>query len=738
MTHVRRHRAQHPGGPAGRRRRDGQGSRPLPLPVRLVGPAMLAGGMLWSAAASAQTAGASLPTVTVTADTDTAESLPAPYAGGQVARGARLGALGNVDAMDAPFSVTGYTAELIENQGARTIADVLANDASVRFTTSGGHAYENFRIRGFDVGQNDLALNGMFGLLPAGHTPVEMFERVELLRGPNALLGGMSPSGAVGGAINLVPKRAADEPLNRVSLGAQSSSQVGTQFDLGRRFGEDKVWGARVNGSFSDGRTALDGQSKRREFLSGGFDYRGGALKASLDAYTSKESFRGGTPAMFWIGGTVLPTAPDPGVNQFPAAQGDLESKAVVARAEYAFDAHLSAFAGIGTRRHDYTGFINGTHVRSINAAGTSTSSLTVASRGYDDATSSEAGLRFNGTTGRVGHEVVLQASRLTQESGAASATSLFTTNIYAPVFKALPATPVAAPKSSDSTLSSTALIDTLSMLDDAVRLTLGVRHQTVETANFNPAGATSARYDRSATTPAAAVVFKPWGPDVSLYANYVEGLSKGDTITTPTYARNFTFAPYKTVQKEAGVKWNAGRFGNTASVFEIAKPMLIAVNGNDASDGGEKRVRGLEWNTFGEATRGVRLLGGVAYTQGVQTRTAGGLNDGRTAVGAPRWQGNLGVEFDTPVAGLTWSGRLVTSSSQYLNAANTLKLPGWSEVELGARYATQVAGRRTVLRLNVLNAFDRHYYAGTFSDTTPIATLGAARTVSASVTVDF
>lgn len=715
------------------------GLRPVALAVRCAcGAAMLAGGMFHVQLAIAQTAGAALPAVTVTAETVTPESLPAPYAGGQIAKGARLGVLGNVDVMDTPFNVTGYTAELIENQGARTIANVLTNDPSVRFTTSTGHAYENFRIRGFDVNQNDMAINGMFGLTPIGHTPVEMFERVEVLKGPNALFGGMSPSGAVGGVINLVPKRADDEPLSRVSVGMQSSSQLATTVDLGRRLGEGKEWGLRVNGSFSDGDTELNGQSKKREFLSGALDYRSGDLKASLDAYTSKESFKGGIPAMFWMAGTSIPAAPDPGVNQFPAARGELESSAVIARAEYTFNPNVSAFAGIGARKHDFSGFLNGTHIRNINAAGASANSVTVASRGYDDAVSSEAGLRLNFNTSHVTHEMVLQASRLDQESGAASATSSFATNIYNPVFHAMPAIPALASKSGENTLSSVALMDTMSFLQDALRLTLGARHQTVKTTNFNIAGAVTGAYDKSAVTPAVAVVFKPWGPGISLYANYVKGLSKGDTISTPTYVRNYTFAPYKTVQKEVGVKWNAGSFTNTASLFEIAKPILISVSGNDASDGGEKRVRGLEWNMFGELVRGVRLLGGAAYTQGVQTRTANDTFNGKVAVGAPRWQGNLGLEWDTPAQGLTLSGRVVTSSSQYLNAANTQKIPGWSDVELGARYLTKIAGRNTVIRLNVVNAFDRHYYSGSFSDTTPIATLGQPRTVTASVTMDF
>jgi iron complex outermembrane receptor protein len=243
--------------------------------------------------------------------------------------------------------------------------------------------------------------------------------------------------------------------------------------------------------------------------------------------------------------------------------------------------------------------------------------------------------------------------------------------------------------------------------------------------------------------TPAVAIVVKPWGPDVSLYANYVQGLSKGDSVTD-TSASNYgqVFAPYKTKQQELGVKWNAGTFTNTLAFFQIDKPMLVT-EGSTAkptyADGGEKRVRGVEWNTFGELAAGVRVLGGVTYTQGTQVKTSYGRYDGNTAVGAPRWQANAGLEWDTPwVPGVTLSARVQATSSQYADAANKLQIPGWGQLDLGARYATQINGRDVVYRLNVNNVFDKHYYAGSFSDTTPIVTLGPARTVTASASISF
>ncbi|MFY2995840.1 TonB-dependent receptor [Achromobacter xylosoxidans] len=693
--------------------------------------------------ALAQSAAPTLPAVTVTANSAQDQDLPAPYAGGQVAQGARLGMMGNQDVMDTPFNVTSYTAELIQNQQARTLADVMANDASVRFTTSSGHAYENFRIRGFDVNQNDVAINGMYGLAPMGRAPLEFVERVEVLKGPNALFSGMAPSGAVGGTINLVPKRAEDTPNATFGLNWQGDGQLGTTIDAGRRFGDANQWGARVNGAFSDGATTLHGQSRKREFLSLGLDYRGSALSASIDAYHSQESFQGGTPAMFWFGGSVVPKAPDPRINQFSTGYGSIQSNAVVGRAEYRFNDNVSVFGGIGRRDSHQSGLINGTHARQIDANGNFTGSI-IGQRAYTDATSAEAGLRSRFKTGAVGHELVLQASILDTEDGSATGTaSTFRSNIYDPITPVMPGVPDSAPKTAENTLTSLALVDTMSFLDDRLRLTGGLRNQRVKTTNFDKNGNTTSRYDKQAVTPAVALVVKPWGPDLSFYANYVQGLSKGDSVTDTT-ATNFgqVFAPYKTEQKEVGVKWNAGTFTNTLALFQIDKPMLV-IEGTTArptyADGGEKRVRGVEWNTFGELARGVRVLGGVTYSQGKQTKTSFGRYDGNTAVGAPRWQANTGLEWDTPwIAGLTLSARVQATSSQYADAANKLKIPGWGQLDLGARYAMLVNGKDVVLRLNVNNVFDKHYYAGSFSDTTPIATLGPARTVTASASISF
>ncbi|SOZ00927.1 conserved exported hypothetical protein [Cupriavidus taiwanensis] len=690
-------------------------------------------------AAAPEANGATLPAVTVSAARHDAEALTPAYAGGQVARGARLGFLGNADAMDSPYSSAAYTAQAIADQQAHTIGDVLANDPTVRFTTSAGHLYENYTVRGFDISSSDLALNGMYGLAPYGHAPTEFVERVELLRGPTAMLTGMAPSGAVGGVINLVPKRAADTPLTRLSANYLSEGHAGASVDIGRRFGPDNAFGVRVNGAYGNGRTGIDGQSKRRALAAVALDYAGERVRASLDAYADEEEVRNGSAWMASFASTV-PAPPRAGTNILPGTHGRLDNNAIVARGEVDLARDWTAYAGLGSLHYKYSGFINGTRANNVRPNGDYTG-ITYNQKGYTDTVSAEAGVRGTVRTGPVEHRLVLGYTYLGLRSGTVNVASRsFLSNIYAPVTPILAPSPGNVPQTADTTLTSLALADTLAFADDKVQLTLGLRHQRVQAQSFSATtGARTADYDESAVTPSVGLVLKPWGAQLALYGNYVEGLSQGDTVTDVT-ARNYqqVFAPYKTRQGELGVKWDSGRLTQTLSVFQITRPTLIKDGATNAyGPDGERRHRGVEWNVYGEASRGVRVLGGIAYTRAVLTHTASGAYDGNTAFGSPTWSGNLGAEWDLPwLPGLTVSGRVTYTGSQYVNTTNTQKIDSWTRYDIGARYVTKIQGKRVGFYASVENLFNQSYWAGSFND--GYVTQNAPRLFKFTTSVDF
>jgi len=196
------------------------------------------------------------------------------------------------------------------------------------------------------------------------------------------------------------------------------------------------------------------------------------------------------------------------------------------------------------------------------------------------------------------------------------------------------------------------------------------------------------ANYDESAVTPALGLVVKV-APKVSLYANYVEALTQGPTAPTTAANAGEIFAPFKSKQAEGGAKVDFGRVTTTLSLFRIRQPSTLTNAANVFGLDGEQRNQGIEWNVFGEPVGGVRLLGGVMLIDAELAKTAGGANDGNQAPGVPRVNLNLGGEWDTAfLPGLTLSARAIHTSSQYVDAANTREIPGWTRYDLGARYA--------------------------------------------------
>ncbi|SCB31605.1 TonB-dependent receptor [Cupriavidus alkaliphilus] len=687
------------------------------------------------------TTAATLPAVTVTAAAEPSGELPQPYAGGQTARGGRLGLLGNRDVMDTPFATTNYTAQRLEDQQAVTLAEVLGSDPSTRFTGQIGGVTDSFMIRGFPINEGNLsevAFDGVYGVSPNYHLFTEYIERVEVLKGPAAMLYGMSPNSGVGGVVNLVPKRAGATDLTRFTLDYTSDAQVGGAVDLSRRFGEGKEWGIRFNGLHRQGPTPLDNQKSRAEVAALSLDYRGERLRASLDLIEQYQWTDAPTRPFLVASGVQAPAAPD-GRRNVSQPWGWWKSNDIstLLRVEYDVADNVTVFADAGGTRSDVARLSDQTPTI-LNAAG-DTSSAMQRWRFQINRASFDTGVRAKFDTGPVRHALALQANLYSDRIANANVSGTpVQSNIYAPV--ARPEQSIAAPrfvpKVSDSTLSGVALIDTLSAMDDRVALTLGLRYQNVESNNYVAAtGAKSAAYEESAVTPLAGIVFKPWR-NVSFYANYVEGLSKGDIAPATASNAGQVFAPYKTKQQEVGVKIDSGALIATLAAFRMTKPSGQLYGTAYAVDS-EQRNQGLELTVSGEVLKRVRLLGGVTLLDAELTKTNSAATQGNRPVGVPNVMANLGAEWDLPwLQGLTLTGAVNYTGKAYVNQANTQSVPAWTTFDFGARYRTRVAGKATTFRASVINAFDRRYWSGVASFGT--VSLGAPRTVLASMTVDF
>ena len=684
---------------------------------------------------------ATLEEVTVKAASDVNDLL-IPYAGGQVARGGRIGLLGDKDFLDTPFSTTNFTSDYIVNQQARTLTDVVSRDASVSVARSANQLYETFLVRGFPLFSYESAFNGLYGVAPGASVALESIERVELFKGPNAFLNGIAPNGAIAGGVNIAPKRATNEAITRLTGDYSGDSLFGGAVDIGRRFGEQKQFGVRFNALKREGDTAVDRQHSDAELVSLGVDFKGERIRLSADIANQKRALFGTQDSLDLNGDFKPPRAPNNTANWVQSWQNQTsEDLYGVLRGEFDVTKNITTFAAIGGRHSKYGELRN--YQTLDNTAGDYT---------YDPyygvektkTFSTELGVRAHFSTGVISHQASAIATRYEDSYAYSSYPTVdsVAANIFNYVKRPKPnlsAFDTTTYKYSANTFTSYALADTLGVFDEKLQLTVGARYQRVKSEIFDtPAfggGNTPTIYDEHAVTPAFGVVVKPW-QNVSLYANYIEGLSQGPTAPIGTANQGQVFPPFKSDQQEAGVKIDFGKLAATVSVFQIAKPNgLTNPVSNVFGVNGEQRNRGLEINTFGEIADNLRLLGGVTYTQAKLTKTDAGLLDGNIAQGVPKVQAKIGTEWDViALSGLTLTSDVTYVSSQFTQAENTFKIPSYAVLDLGARYVVKNITTPITLRAGLDNVFDKDYWSGAYRG----LSLGAPRRLNLSATFDF
>lgn len=675
------------------------------------------------------------------------DTLVPAYLDGQIANGGRLGMLGQQKAMDVPFNVIGYTSKLVEDQQARTIADVMANDAGVQSVKGYGNQAQTFRIRGFKIEGDDMLMSGLPGIVPRQVMDTQMLERIEVFKGANSILNGAAGSG-VGGMINLEPKRADDTPLARVGMDYTSDSQIGTSVDAGRRFGDSNQFGARVNLLHREGEGRVDDDRRRTTMASLGLDYRGDALRASADFGYQKKTFHGTNTGVRIDGVTEIPGLPSSNDKNYTQkwSYSDIENEFAMARVEYDLTSDWTTYAAFGGQ-HAHEEGIYSTPALVDNKGTVNVSRLDT--NYISDTYSGLAGIRGAFDTGFVSHKVNVGYTAMIKNKKTAWGMAYFNlpqTNLYNPNQVAMPpATDFVGGNSYGDPLTtersrteSVLLSDTLGVLDDTLLFTVGVRYQEVTASTYDvntgienqDEGQKSHRW-----LPTYGIVYKPW-EEVSFYANHTEALQpQSNSITGfPQYGSRMNIA--HSTQNEAGVKVDFGNVGGSMSVFEIKKPYGFS----DLTLNGEQRNRGVELNVFGEPVLGLRLNGGATWVDAELTKTEDASYKGNDAIGVPSFTAMLGAEYDIkPIDGLTATARVNHTGSQYANLANTKKLDSYTTLDLGVRYRMQLNQEKNqmVWRVGIDNVTNENYWSGV-DDSGVYLFQGEGRTLKASVSYDF
>ena len=176
-----------------------------------------------------------------------------------------LTAKSNLTVMENPQPISIVTHEVIEQQQAKQLGDVLQNVNGLYITSSRGNSQDSFGGRGFNFGNDNIFKNGArvnSGVFPE----VSGLERVEVLKGGNAMLYG---NVAAGGVVNLITKKPRFNFGGSVGLNAGSWNSYKPTVDFYGPISQKIAF--RVNGAYETAESFRDVVESQKYYFNPSF-----------------------------------------------------------------------------------------------------------------------------------------------------------------------------------------------------------------------------------------------------------------------------------------------------------------------------------------------------------------------------------------------------------------------------------------------------------------------------------
>lgn len=619
------------------------------------------------------------------------------------------------DLMDLPGAVTIITAKVLETQQATNLRDTLRNVSGIGFSDS-PQGLPTFSVRGFN--QPAMTTNGISDR-NAGQVGVFGVERIEVLKGPQAILAG---NGSLGGGVNVVLKKPSAEPVRDVMVQYGTNADRTIAGDLSGAVSDDKRLSYRLVASSARAGTTDAGYDGRRDDsvmpqlrwkdaatdLIAGVSYHEQHLPLPLYTFARRD-------------GLILPVPKVPLSN--PKDGFDVREQRVFYQLE-----HKLGEAATVVSRLQYGEDVLRLHQRSGNLdyargappdqpTGTVTLNPT-SSRSAQRETSGDHYLRLLFTTGELAHKFVVGVNhndfdlQQRQWSGQPKTVTLYPQ-----------AVPVELPPADANPdllyISNVAqrqralyVQDQLSWEDWILQLNWRRSRVTqssdITYPSFNFTGVTPA-VTVSRNTPGVGLIYRAT-PSVALYGNVANGftaqtdLACGGGLVPPLSSRN----------KELGAKFSLldDKLSLTTAAFQIDQSGRLVYDrpNNCYNVRAAQRTTGFEFDLQGELARGWQAMANYTYAKSkdVGDPTAPFPNK-------PRHKASLWTIYQLPQVqglgvGLGLSAQSRTPGSSDKNAP--FDLPGQAQVDASLFYEIP----HWSFTLGVKNLADRQLYSGTTS----------------------
>jgi len=634
---------------------------------------------------------------------------------------------------DVPQSISIVTEEQIDDQAMRSVADVIRYVPGATIGQGEGHR-DQVTLRGNNT-TSDFFIDGLRDDVQY-YRPLYNLERIEVLRGPNAMIFGR---GGGGGIINRVTK----QPFFDLRLsGSASVNTFGAwHADADLNLPISDIVAVRLNGvheEFANHRDFYDG---RFNALNPTLRVAAGPATAFSLSYEYADDARVVDRGIPSVGGQPLTGFRDTFFGDPEVNELGFEGHILRGTAEHRFSDALSIVSRL--QYADYDKFYR--NIFAASAVSGSGANRRVDLAGYFSATQrenlfSQTDLVWRLATGPISHTFLAGVEIGRQETGAQRLEGYFDSGVpvsmggrrtSVALGETIAVPPITFRPPANRSTTSEADIFALYIQDQAeigpVELVAGLRYDRFSLDVANLVSGQSFERTDELWSPRIGLILHPIEP-VSLYASYSRSYlpQSGDQFSSldPTTA---ALEPERFDNYEAGVKWQA-RPGLlfSASVYQLDRSNTRAPGPNPGEivlTGGQ-RSRGLELEAVGEIMPNWQAS--VAYTlqEAEITETTSAAPAGREVPLVPRHLFSGWTRYDfTHRIGLGLG--VVHQSESFTGISNAVELPSFTRVDLGLFVKLT---ERIQAQVNVENLLDEDYFPTAHSDNniTPGAPLNA------------
>ncbi len=610
---------------------------------------------------------------------------------------------------DVPQAISVVAREQMRDQLMMSIADVVRYVPGIT-----AHQGENNRdqviIRG-NSSSADFFVNGMRDDVQY-YRDLYNLERVEALKGPNAMAFGR---GGGGGVINRVTKEAGSAAFREVTLQGGSYGNKRATIDLAQPLNSRVA--LRLNSVYENSGSFRDYVNLERFGIAPAITI---SLGPNTRATASYEHFRDnrvadrGVPS-YQLRPLAVPVSTyfgDPNDSR-AFAHVHLGSASVEHQAGIWNIRNRAQFAGYDRAYHNYV-------PGAVSADGS-----TVSLSAYDNATArlnifDQTDVTRTLHTGRIRHMLLAGAELGRQLTDNFRNTGYFnstSTSITIRLSQTVISTPAAFRQSATDADNHITTNVAATYVQDQIQLTgrlqavAGVRFDHFDLRYRNNRTAEELRRIDNMASPRAGLVFRAADP-LSLYASYgVSYLpSSGDQFSSLTTVTQ-QVKPEKFSNYEFGAKWELRRgLSATAAVYRLDRTNTRSTDPNDPTriiQTGSQRTNGFELGSTGTLTRRWTVSGGYAWQDAFISAATTSAAAGARVAQVPHHTFSFWNNYQAlRRAGLGLG--LTNRSSMFTAIDNTVVLPGYARVDMAVFLSLTESLR---LQANVENLFDRRYY---------------------------